>query len=104
MLAAVSLLLCVAVIVDRWAQRSNCHWFGFLTWHTGATERVTRCLSVTLGRGVVIFTQYAFANESDRNPPPESHLEYGSMQGVNWKMDDTLLGRAGFGIDVYKAV
>jgi hypothetical protein len=52
---------------------------------------------------VAIVTYYAFSEEIG-TPPPEGHLGYGTMPDVNWKMGDTLLGRAGFGVEVFKAV
>ena len=100
-IAVFSIVLCVGSLLDRWAQRWSCHYYGLVTWHTDSAQCITRGVGITSWHGVVMFTYYAVALDLDA-PLPKSHIEYGTMPEVNWKLGDTIINRAGFGVVAFK--
>ena len=78
-ISAISIILFVATIADRVAQRWYCQWFEVLTWHTDGPNRIIRSLGITTGNGFVIFHASELCSEASGNPP-NGHIGYGLEQ------------------------
>jgi predicted RNA-binding Zn-ribbon protein involved in translation (DUF1610 family) len=101
LLAVASLLLCGAVLADLVARRGHMDWVEALFWHTDDTVRVTTNPSITTRHGVAMFSWNEFAMDID-SPAPATHFDHGTaaVSDQNWRVGDSMLGRAGFGFHI----
>jgi hypothetical protein len=104
-LVAISLLLLLATIADRFVQQYYFHWFEVVTWCADGGNRTVRGVAVTSCSGIVIFTSYVFSTDVVSNFPSR-HIGYGAIPEDNWKLDHgkTFLARAGFRAEVRRNV
>jgi len=48
-----------------------------------------------------VYARYATAHDPD-HAPPTNHIDHGSTRSLVWKIRDTPMGRAGFGVSVLR--
>lgn len=96
--AVVSLVLCIATVADRFTHAWRSTRIELSWWRMEGADRLTRKLSVTTGKGVVMATMYRYTEE-DRTAMKRNRFFFGSGPHYdNWMLGDTLIGRAGFGV------